>query len=393
MTEAAAAGFGVYVHWPFCARKCPYCDFNSHVRETVDQRRWRDALMTVLAAEQQRTRGRTVTSVFFGGGTPSLMPPETAKAILDAIGAGWPLAADLEVTLEANPGSVEAARFRDFRAAGINRVSIGVQSLDDEALRFLGRVHSASEARAAVETAAAVFERYSLDLIYALPGQSAADWSGALNEALRLAGDHISAYTLTIEPGTAFHTLERQGKLAVPDPDTAADLYEVTQEILASNGFEPYEVSNHAREGAACRHNLIYWRYQDYVGIGPGAHGRLSLGEQKFATVQRRLPERWLEGVAAGDAGRDAEEPLDQARRTQECAMMGLRLTEGLPTSRLLSEGGETAQTMLDSAALVDLIEGGFIEADAGRLKATAAGRLVLNAVLRHWFAGSQPAT
>ncbi len=232
MTEAAAAGFGVYVHWPFCARKCPYCDFNSHVRETVDQRRWRDALMTVLAAEQQRTRGRTVTSVFFGGGTPSLMPPETAKAILDAIGAGWPLAADLEVTLEANPGSVEAARFRDFRAAGINRVSIGVQSLDDEALRFLGRVHSASEARAAVETAAAVFERYSLDLIYALPGQSAADWSGALNEALRLAGDHISAYTLTIEPGTAFHTLERQGKLAVPDPDTAADLYEVTQEIL-----------------------------------------------------------------------------------------------------------------------------------------------------------------
>jgi len=363
------------VHWPFCRSKCPYCDFNSHVREGVDQPRWRAALLAELDHWAALTPGRAVGSVFFGGGTPSLMPPETVAAVLERIGARWGLAAGCEITLEANPTSVEAANFAALRQAGVNRVSLGVQALDDAQLRFLGRGHSVREAIAAVELAQRSFERTSFDLIYARPEQGVGAWRAELAEALRLAAGHLSLYQLTIEEGTAFHNAWARGKLATPDEDAAIALWETTQELTEAAGLSAYEVSNHARPGEECRHNLLYWRYGEYVGIGPGAHGRPILAGGRRATAQMRKPEAWLEAVEARGHATETDEPVPTGERREELLMMGLRLAEGVPLARFAAEGAEPP----DFSALV---EEGFLELEGGRVRATAAGRPLLNAIL-----------
>ena len=375
-------GFGIYVHWPFCLQKCPYCDFNSHVREGVDEARWRAALLTEIDHAAGEAPDRTVTSVFFGGGTPSLMGPATVAALIERLAERWPLDPDVEITLEANPTSVEARRFAGYRAAGVNRVSLGVQSLDDAALRFLGRGHSAAEARTAVATAHAHFERVSFDLIYARPGQTTAAWRAELGEALGLAGEHLSLYQLTIEPGTRFHNLARRGLLAVPDGDAAAALYDTTQEAMDAAGLPAYEISNHARPGAASRHNLTYWRSGDYVGIGPGAHGRVTDRGAALAVRRIRSPERWLAAVERGGVGTEECIAVAPDDRVAEVLMMGLRLTEGVPADRFRARTGRAIGEALEPARLAPLIEGGLLECDAAGLRATAAGRRVLNAVL-----------
>ncbi|MGQ9364778.1 radical SAM family heme chaperone HemW [Azospirillum sp. ST 5-10] len=375
-------GFGIYVHWPFCLSKCPYCDFNSHVRERVDHQAWRGALLRELDHYAGATAGRRVTSVFFGGGTPSLMEPATAQAVLDRIAARWPLAEGLEVTLEANPTSVEAGRFRAFRAAGVNRVSLGIQALDDTALQALGRRHSAAEALGAIALAARTFDRFSFDLIYARPGQGVAAWEAELGRALDFAVGHLSLYQLTIEEGTAFHPLHARGELVLPDEEVAGDLYEATQARLAAAGLPAYEISNHARPGEECRHNLTYWRYGDYVGVGPGAHGRLTLDGGKVATRAHRAPEVWLDRVARHGHGAHAPEPVAVADRGAELLMMGLRLAEGVARARLVEETGRDLPGLVDAAALDRLVEAGFLDLDATTLRATAAGRQRLNAVL-----------
>ncbi|SMH55670.1 radical SAM family heme chaperone HemW [Azospirillum agricola] len=375
-------GFAIYVHWPFCKSKCPYCDFNSHVRERVDHARWRAALVRELEHYAGLTAGRTVTSVFFGGGTPSLMEPETVGAVLDRIAALWPVAPGLEVTLEANPTSVEADKFRAFRNAGINRVSLGIQSLNDTDLRFLGRQHSAHEATGAIALAARLFDRFSFDLIYARPGQSIAAWEAELRQALDHAVGHLSVYQLTIEEGTAFFPLHARGDLVLPDEDLAGDLYEATQSLLSGAGLPAYEISNHARPGEESRHNLTYWRYGDYVGVGPGAHGRLTLEGEKFATRAHRAPEIWLERVERDGHGAASPDPIDRTARGTELLMMGLRLTEGIRLARLAEEAGRDPLDVLDQAALKRLIDGGFLALDAERLRATHEGRQRLNAVL-----------
>jgi oxygen-independent coproporphyrinogen-3 oxidase len=380
---ASDPGFGVYIHWPFCLAKCPYCDFNSHVRAAIDEARWRAALLAELDHYAAETSGRTVTSVFFGGGTPSLMAPETAAALIERVRTRWTTAPDLEVTLEANPGASEAARFAAFRGAGVDRLSIGVQALDDAALRFLGRIHGKAEAIAADERARAAFDRYSFDLIYARPGQSLAAWRAELDEALALAGGHLSVYQLTIEPGTAFHTAARLGALVPPDEDDAAALYETTQARLAAAGLPAYEISNHAAPGQESRHNLTYWRYGDYVGIGPGAHGRLSDGAGgKSALRQVRLPEAWLKAVEAQGHATEAIEPIDAERRRDELLMMGLRLAEGVTRARFAQETGAAMEDSLDRPALARLVDGGFLELDDRGVRATDAGRQRLDAVL-----------
>jgi putative oxygen-independent coproporphyrinogen III oxidase len=371
----------VYIHWPFCRSKCPYCDFNSHVRDRIDAARWTRALLADLDHHAELLPGRSVGSVFFGGGTPSLMPPETVAALLDRLRQSWRVARDVEITLEANPNSAEAERFRAFAAAGVNRLSLGVQALDPAALRFLGRAHDRAEAIAAIEQARDSFARFSFDLIYARPGQSAAAWRHELDEALGLAGDHLSLYQLTIEPGTAFATLARLGDLVTPDEDTAAALFEMTQDRLAAHGLPAYEISNHARPGAECRHNLAYWRYQDYVGIGPGAHGRVTRDGVKYATRQRRAPERWLAAVETAGTGLEEETAIDPDAGIEEMLMMGLRLVEGVARLRLEDAAGQDAETLF-GANLAPLIEGGFLILDGERLAATAAGRQRLNAVL-----------
>ena len=378
---AGESTLAVYVHWPFCRSKCPYCDFNSHVRDRVDAARWTRALLADLNHHAALAPGRQVGSVFFGGGTPSLMPPETVAALLDRVRQHWAVSADLEVTLEANPNSAEAARFRAFAAAGVNRLSLGVQALDPAALRLLGRLHDRDEAIAAIEHARDNFARFSFDLIYARPGQSLAGWRQELDEALALAGEHLSLYQLTIEPGTAFATLARRGELLLPDEELAAALYETTQDRLAAIGLPAYEISNHARPGAECRHNLAYWRYQDYVGIGPGAHGRLSGDEVKYATRQTRLPERWLAAVEAAGTGLDEIAAIDRDGAVEEMLMMGLRLTEGVDRARLERAAGCDAEGFFGTN-LAPLVEGGFLTLDRERLVATAAGRQRLNAVL-----------
>ena len=371
----------VYVHWPFCKSKCPYCDFNSHVRDRIDEARWRAALLAELAWWAEQTEGATITSIFFGGGTPSLMVPETVAAILDAIGRHWRRAADCEVTLEANPTSVEAARFRALREAGVGRVSLGVQALDDAALGFLGRGHSAAEARAALDLARATFPRFSFDLIYARPDQTAAAWQRELAAALALAGEHLSLYQLTIESGTVFATAFARGDLALPDDDTAGALYETTQETLAAAGLPAYEISNHARPGAECRHNLAYWRGQDYLGIGPGAHGRLSSGPARFATRQMKAPETWLAAVEERGNGTQEMVRLAPEERRSELVMMGLRLAEGIARDRFFAATGVGFEDAFGDR-LAPLIEGGFLEVDDSALRATATGRQRLNAVL-----------
>lgn len=379
-------GFGIYVHWPFCRAKCPYCDFNSHVREAIDQSRWRDALLQELehyaAQTQGKTGGRTVTSLFFGGGTPSLMEPETVGAVIRAVRRHWTVVPDLEITLEANPTSVETGRFRGFRDAGVNRVSIGVQSLDDSTLKFLGRQHSAGEAIRALEIGRATFPRLSFDLIYARPGQSLEAWQDELAAALDLASSHISLYQLTIEPGTAFEQRVARGDFQTLPEDEQAALFDWTAARLERAGLPAYEISNHARPCEESRHNLTYWRYGDYVGIGPGAHGRLTLDGTKLATRQHRAPEAWLDAVEReGHATRQRLE-VETAARLQEMVMMGLRLAEGIPASRFLAETGSEIEVALDASRLKRLTEGGFLTLADARLKATAEGRTRLDAVL-----------
>jgi putative oxygen-independent coproporphyrinogen III oxidase len=378
----AAPGFAIYVHWPFCKSKCPYCDFNSHVRERVDHDRWRAGLLRELDHYADQTAGRRVTSVFFGGGTPSLMEPATVGAVIDRIAERWPVADGLEITLEANPTSVEADKFRAFRSAGINRVSLGIQALDDAALRFLGRQHSAAEATGAITLAATIFDRFSFDLIYARPGQSVAAWEAELTQALDHAVGHLSVYQLTIEEGTAFFPLHARGDLVLPDEDLAGDLYEATQSLLTRAGLPAYEISNHARPGEESRHNLTYWRYGDYISVGPGAHGRLTLDGEKFATRAHRAPEIWLERVERDGHGAATPDPIDRRARGAELLMMGLRLAEGVPLARLVEESGLDLGAFIDPAALKRLTDGGFLTVEKDRLRATHEGRQRLNAVL-----------
>ena len=363
----------LYIHWPFCVSKCPYCDFNSHVRETVDQEAWREALLADLAHEAREISGRPLTSIFFGGGTPSLMPPATVAALIEAADRHWGFAPDIEITLEANPSSVEAARFADLAAAGVNRVSLGIQSLDDAALNFLGRAHNVDEALAALAAAQAAFRRVSFDLIYALPGQSGQAWAAELGRALAFGTEHLSLYQLTIEPGTRFETLVAKGELAAPDPDKGAVLYELTQAITAAAGLPAYEISNHARPGAESRHNLTYWRYGSYAGIGPGAHGRRG----GFATQRHRKPENWLAAIPRNGHGIAAEDHIAPIDRGTEALLMGLRLNEGVDLRRLTALAGRDP---VDRAAVRRL--GALLEMRDERLRATPAGMLVLNAIL-----------
>ena len=377
-----AMPLALYIHWPFCKSKCPYCDFNSHVRDSIDQTRWQKALLAELDHWAPALKGRELASIFFGGGTPSLMAPATAAALIERAALHWPAARDLEITLEANPTSVEAARFAELYAAGVNRVSLGVQALDDASLKFLGRGHDASEAREAVALAARLFDRFSFDLIYARPGQTLAAWRGELNAALALAGRHLSLYQLTIEPGTAFATAFARGDFRLPDEETQGALYEATQETLAAAGLPAYEISNHARPGEECRHNLVYWRYQDYLGIGPGAHGRLTRGAEKRGLKNFRAPETWLGAV--GRAGHGLEESLllSADERRDEMLMMGLRLGEGIARQAFRAETGREFEAVLDASRLAGLREAGFLTLDAAGLRATPAGRQRLNAVL-----------
>jgi putative oxygen-independent coproporphyrinogen III oxidase len=376
----ADSAFGVYVHWPFCRSKCPYCDFNSHVsHRPVDQARFTAAFAAEIAATAARTPGRTVSSVFFGGGTPSLMEPATVAAVLDAIARHWRLALDAEVTLEANPTSVEAERFAGYRSAGVNRVSLGVQALDDAALAALGRTHTAEEALAAVAVARRHFERYSFDLIYARPGQTAAQWRTELTRAIAQAASHLSLYQLTIEPETPFAALRAGGKLAVPDEDLARDLYDLTQEVCAAADLPAYEISNHARPGAECRHNLVYWRCHEYAGIGPGAHGRLVIDGVRRATATERRPETWLGLVEAQGHGVVTDDPLTRGEQADEFLLMGLRLAEGIDLGRFERLTGAP----LPADPVAHLAAHGLVETPAaGRLRVTAAGFPVLNAIV-----------
>lgn len=385
MTDGNEKEFGVYVHWPFCAQKCPYCDFNSHVRfGGWDEDRFLAAYKREIEWIADLTGPRTATSVFFGGGTPSLMKSETTGAILDHIAKCWGLAGDAEITLEANPGSVEAGRFRGYRDAGVNRVSIGVQSLRDEELRKLGRIHTVAEAEAAVAIARATFDRFSFDLIYARPRQTLADWRAELEEALDLAGEHLSLYQLTIEPETPYAALHAAGKLVVPDGELASDLYELTGDLAAARGFAAYEVSNYARPGAECRHNLLYWRYGEYAGIGPGAHGRIIANGKRTATVNERNPEAWAARVEASGSGVAERAELSRAEQADEMLLMGLRLEEGVDLDRLAAMGGaRLRRETLDELTGLGLLHVSPPQAGHGtRIRATKAGRLVLNAVV-----------
>jgi len=381
MTVPEEPGFGVYVHWPFCAQKCPYCDFNSHVRfGGIDETRFRAAYLRELDHTAERIGTRTVSSIFFGGGTPSLMQPDTVAAILDRIGALWSIAPDAEITLEANPGSVEAGRFRGYRAAGINRASLGVQSLRDDVLKSLGRIHTAVEARAAIGIARATFERFSFDLIYARPRQALAAWREELREALSLAGQHLSLYQLTVEPETPFAALHAAGKLVIPDEDAAFALYDITQELTAAARLPAYEISNHAAPGEESRHNLLYWRYGEYAGIGAGAHGRLLFDGVRHATSTERNPEAWASRVERQGSGIVEEAPLSRSEEADEMLLMGLRLSEGVDLGRLERRHGIT----VSPAAVADLTQQGVIEAVEGarRIRATSSGRFILNEIV-----------
>jgi len=373
-------GFGLYLHWPFCAAKCPYCDFNSHVAARVDHSRWRAAFLHEINRLSAETPGRILNTVFLGGGTPSLMPPDLVADLLDAIRAAWPLANDLEVTLEANPTSAEAGRFRAYAGAGVNRVSIGVQALNDPDLRRLGRLHSVAEALGTVEMARETFARVSFDLIYARQDQSPGDWAQELARALALGPDHLSLYQLTIEPGTAFGARHAAGGLkGLPDEDAAAEMFHLTQDLCAGAGLPAYEVSNHARPGAEARHNLVYWRSGDWGGIGPGAHGRLTLGGTRWATETPLSPEGWLQQVETQGTGESPRRAVPLAEQADELLMMGLRLAEGVDLARQARLAGQP----LDAQALARLDDLGLVIRTGGRLIATPAGRAVLNGVLR----------
>jgi len=378
--EGEKSAFGVYVHWPFCLSKCPYCDFNSHVRHSaIDEARYVRAFAREIATTAERAPGRSVTTIFMGGGTPSLMQPATVGAILDAIGKHWTVATDVEVTLEANPTSVEATRFAGYRAAGVNRVSLGVQALDDASLKELGRLHTAQEALDAVAIARKSFDRYSFDLIYARPAQTTEAWRAELARAIDEAAEHLSLYQLTIEPDTPFAALHAGGKLATPDDEQARALFDVTQDVAAARGLPAYEISNHARAGAECRHNLVYWRYHEYAGIGPGAHGRLLIDGARHATATEKRPESWLMRVEASGHGLVTDETLTRAEQADEYLLMGLRLAEGIDPQRYAAFSGHP----LDEARIAALRSEGMIERTGdGRLRVTRAGFPVLDAVV-----------
>lgn len=373
------SGFGIYVHWPICAAKCPYCDFNSHVRSAFDEKAWVEAVLRELShvAELQGTKRPHVETVFFGGGTPSLMKGENVAAIIDGIAKLWTLPPNAEITLEANPASADAKRFRDYREAGVNRLSLGVQALNDKDLKMLGRLHDVAEAKEAISAAIKTFARCSFDLIYARPGQTVAQWKSELREALQFGTEHLSLYQLTIEPTTPFAVLERTGALKTLSDDLAAELYEITQEMTEAFGLPAYEISNHARKGAESRHNLIYWRYGDYAGVGPGAHGRLMRGEERIATACERLPERWLEQVARQGHGMELA-PVARDAAAREHLLMALRLSEGLDMEAYAARW----QTALDESRIDSLGEDGLLLRDGARLRATLRGRLLLNSVI-----------
>jgi oxygen-independent coproporphyrinogen-3 oxidase len=373
-------GFAVYVHWPFCLAKCPYCDFNSHVRaEPIDEPRFVNAFRAELAHRAALTPGRTVNSVFFGGGTPSLMRPQTVQAILDAIAQNWTVDPNAEITLEANPTSVEAGRFRGYRAAGVNRLSIGVQSLKDEALKSLGRRHTSAEAIEAVKIGQSIFPRTSFDLIYARPGQSAEAWRDELEEAIAMAGEHLSLYQLTIEPDTIYERLFRAGKLAMPDEDLGRALWDVTQEVSGAHGLPSYEVSNHARPGAESRHNLVYWRYGEYVGVGPGAHGRVGPWSERRAQATERHPEMWLTQVETEGHGLIENATLTLEEQSDEFLLMGLRLREGVDLRTYESLSGRP----LRRRQIEELTSLGFITEDAGgQLRVTPEGAPLLDTIV-----------
>lgn len=377
-------GFGLYVHWPFCAAKCPYCDFNSHVAQRIDHAAWSRAYLAELERVAADTPGRVLNTIYFGGGTPSLMTPDTVAKVIAAARRLWIPANDLEITLEANPGSVEAGRFAGYRDAGVNRISMGIQALNDTDLRRLGRLHTLAEARAAFDVARQAFDRVSFDLIYARQDQTLAQWRAELREALAMAADHLSLYQLTIEDGTAFGDRYRRGTLrGLPDDDLGADMYEATQEICEAHGLPRYEVSNHARPGSESRHNLIYWRYGDYAGIGPGAHGRLSVNGVKYATESRRNPQAWLADVAAG-TGERPRVALNGRVQAEEYLMMGMRVNDGIEPSRFQALAGEA----LDETARQRLVELGMIEDLGTRIRVTNQGVKVLNAVISEFLSG-----
>lgn len=376
-------GFGLYVHWPFCQAKCPYCDFNSHVSREIDQSRWLRAYLSELDRVAAETSGRVLNTVFFGGGTPSLMDPEVVAGILERVRKLWPTSNDMEITLEANPGSVEAGKFVAFRDGGVNRISMGIQALNDLDLQRLGRVHSVDEAKKAFDIARKAFDRVSFDLIYARQDQTLDDWKSELRQALSMAIDHLSLYQLTIEQGTAFGERYERGKLrGLPEDDLAADMYEVTQEICAETGMLPYEVSNYAAVGSESRHNKIYWRYGDYVGIGPGAHARMTLEGQRHAVENWRNPTKWLEAAEAGD-GENVREAIPRDGQAAELLLMGLRLTEGVSLSRYEALAGQP----LEGRRMENLIDLGMIARSGDNLRVLPQGRMVLNSVLAELLA------
>jgi putative oxygen-independent coproporphyrinogen III oxidase len=368
----------LYIHWPFCLAKCPYCDFNSHVRDRVDVAQWETTLLADLRHEAELAGGEPLDSVFFGGGTPSLMPPALVARLLKEAEALWGFAPGIEITLEGNPSSVEAANYRDLALAGVNRASLGVQALDDQTLRFLGRLHNSREALTALETAQAVFARVSIDLIYARPDQSLAAWRDELTMALGFGTSHLSLYQLTIEPGTRFETMVRKGEFVPLDEDACADMFALTRELTKTAGLPAYEISNHARPGEESRHNLTYWRYQDSVGIGPGAHGRRG----GLATVRHRKPENWLEAVASNGHGIVEERPLGQHEQASEAMLMGLRLAEGVPLADLARRFGLTEAELCDPDKLAFYIEQGLAWLDGARIGVTPLGMPLLDGLL-----------
>lgn len=380
MEDWRHGGFGLYLHWPFCASKCPYCDFNSHVATEIDQDRWAQAYLSEIGRVSAETSGRVLNTVFFGGGTPSLMDPDLVAAILERIRASWPTANDIEITLEANPGSVEAGRFRAYAEAGVNRVSMGIQALNDADLKRLGRLHSVAEARAAFDVARRAFARVSFDLIYARQEQDLAGWKAELQEAAAMAVDHMSLYQLTIEDGTAFGARHAAGRLrGLPDDDQSTDMYLETQDVLSSLGMPAYEVSNHARAGSESRHNLIYWRYGDYAGIGPGAHGRLTLAGERWATETPLSPAQWLEQVETAGHGERRRQRLSKVDQAAEYLMMSMRLSEGMDVLRFTDLSGH----LPNAASIKQLQDLGMVTQSGHRIIATRQGRAVLNAVIR----------
>lgn len=384
MEDWQNGGFGLYVHWPFCQSKCPYCDFNSHTASEIDQPRWLRAYLSELDRVAAEIGPRTLNTIYFGGGTPSLMAPETVAAIIQRAKRHWPTANDVEITLEANPTSIEAGRFRGYKEAGVNRVSMGFQALNDHDLRKLGRLHTVKEGRDSFDLARNVFDRVSFDLIYARQEQSLDHWKSELTEALQLSADHLSLYQLTVESGTAFgDRFARGGLKGLPSDDLASDMYFVTQDLCDAAGLGAYEVSNHAKIGSESRHNLIYWRYGDYAGVGPGAHGRVSIGGKKIATDTLLLPNSWLDAVEAKGSGEDSRTLISKEEQSTEMLMMGLRLSEGVSRSRFQELAGRN----LTPTRLNDLTQMGMINIKGDRLTATPQGRVVLNAVLRELLA------